>query len=82
MKRIFKFFFIALIVLLTLAIIAAATGIWHARTKLPQRSGTLLLQRLQATGSVDYDEHGVTYLPAGSGADLSRAPVDVHAQDR
>jgi len=82
MKRVFKFFFIALIVLLTVAIIATATGIWHARTKLPQRSGTLMLKQLKAAVTVAYDERGVPHIRAENEADLYRALGYVHAQDR
>ena len=82
MTRVFKFFFIALIVLLTVAVIGVAGGIWHARTKLPQRSGTLLLQKLQAPVTVAYDERGVPHLRAENEADLYRALGYVHAQDR
>ena len=82
MKRLFKFVFIALIVLLTAAVIAAGTGIWHARTKLPQRSGTLLLSQLKAPVTVAYDERGVPHIRAENEADLYRALGYVHAQDR
>jgi penicillin amidase len=82
MKRVFKFIFIALIVLLTVALIAVATGIWHARTKLPQRAGSVMLQRLVAPVSVAYDERGVPHIRAEGEADLYRALGYVHAQDR
>jgi len=82
MKRVFKVFFVALIVLLTLLAIAAAVGIWHARGKLPQRSGTLPLAQLQAPVSVAWDERGVPHLKAQNEIDLYRALGFVHAQDR
>jgi penicillin G amidase len=82
MKRVFKFFVVTLIVLLTVALITAATGIWHARTKLPQRSGTLLLKQLKAPVNVAYDERGVPHIRAENEADLYRALGYVHAQDR
>lgn len=82
MKRIFKFVYIALAVLLTAALIAAATGYWHARTKLPQRSGTLLLGQLKAPVTVAYDERGVPHIRAEHETDLYRALGYVHAQDR
>jgi penicillin amidase len=82
MKRVVKFIFIALTVLLTLLLIAIAAGIWHARTKLPQRSGTLLMQNLTAPVTVAYDERGVPHIRAGNEPDLYRALGYVHAQDR
>ena len=82
MKRFSRFVFIALIVLLTAAAIATATGFWHARTKLPQRSGTLLLRLLKAPVTVAYDERGVPHIRAENETDLYRALGYVHAQDR
>lgn len=83
MKRTLKFLLITLTVLLTVAVIAAAAAFtWHARSKLPQRSGTLNLQQLQAPVSVAYDERGVPHIRAQHEADLYRALGYVHAQDR
>jgi len=82
MNRLFKVLFITLTVLLTALAIAAAVGVWHARSKLPQRSGTLALSRLSAPVSVAWDERGVPHLKAQSEADLYRALGFVHAQDR
>jgi penicillin G amidase len=83
MKRLLKFSFITLTVLLTVVAIAAAAAFaWHARSKLPQRSGTLALQHLQSPVSVTYDERGVPHIRAQHEADLYRALGYVHAQDR
>jgi len=83
MKRVLKFSFISLTVLLTVVVIAAAVAFtWHARSKLPQRSGTLALQNLKAPVSVAYDERGVPHIRAQHEADLYRALGFVHAQDR
>lgn len=83
MKRVLKFSLVLLTVLLTVALIAgAAAFFWHARSKLPQRSGTLSLQQLQAPVSVAYDARGVPHLRAQNETDLYRALGYVHAQDR
>ena len=82
MKRVFKFLFVVLTVLLTLAAIAAAALTWHARGKLPQRSGTVILNHLQSPVQVAYDERGVPHIRADNEADLYRALGYVHAQDR
>jgi penicillin amidase len=83
MKRVLKIVFIVLIVLLTIAVIAAAaTFTWHARSKLPQRSGTLMLSQLKAPVSVAFDERGVPHIRAENETDLYRALGYVQAQDR
>ena len=82
MKRLFKVLFILLMVLLTVLAIALAAGAWHARTKLPQRSGSLALTGLQAPVQVNWDERGVPHLQAQNEADLYRALGFLHAQDR
>lgn len=82
MKRLFKVLFVLLMVLLTALAIAVAAGVWHARSKLPQRSGTLALHGLQAPVQVNWDERGVPHLQAQNEADLYRALGFLHAQDR
>lgn len=82
MKRLFKILFILLMVLLTAAVIAAAAGVWHARSKLPQRSGSLALNGLQAPVQVDWDARGVPHIQAQNETDLYRALGFLHAQDR
>jgi penicillin amidase len=82
MKRLFKVLFVLLMVLLTVAAIALAAGVWHARSKLPQRSGSLALEGLRAPVQVNWDERGVPHLQAQSEADLYRALGFLHAQDR
>ncbi len=82
MKRIVKALFILLALLLTAAAIATAAGLWHARGKLPQRSGTLTLRELQAPVQVSWDERGVPHLQAQNQTDLYRALGFLHAQDR
>ena len=83
MKRVFKFLLISLIVLVTVALIAGTAAFtWHARSKLPQRGGTLKLQQLQSSVTVAYDERGVPHIRAQHEADLYRALGYVHAQDR
>jgi penicillin G amidase len=82
MKRLFKVLFVLLMVLLTVAAIAVAAGIWHARSKLPQRSGSLAMEGLQAPVQVSWDERGVPHLQAQNEADLYRALGFLHAQDR
>ena len=82
MKRLFKVLFVLLMVLLTALAIAVAAGVWHARSKLPQRSGNLALHGLQAPVQVNWDERGVPHLQAQNEADLYRALGFLHAQDR
>lgn len=82
MKRLFKILFILLMVLLTAAAIAVAAGVWHARSKLPQRSGSLALNGLQAPVQVDWDARGVPHIQAQNETDLYRALGFLHAQDR
>lgn len=82
MKRLFKVLFVLLMVLLTALALAVAAGVWHARSKLPQRSGSLALHGLQAPVQVHWDERGVPHLQAQNEADLYRALGFVHAQDR
>ncbi|KRI01194.1 penicillin acylase family protein [Curvibacter sp. PAE-UM] len=82
MKRTFKVLFILLIVLITALAIAIAAGVWHARSKLPQRSGTLTLSQLKAPVLVNWDERGVPHLQAQNEIDLYRALGFLHAQDR
>jgi len=82
MKRLFKVLFVLLMVLLTALAIAVAAGVWHARSKLPQRSGTLSLHGLQAPVQVNWDERGVPHIQAQNEADLYRALGFLHAQDR
>jgi penicillin amidase len=82
MKRTFKVLSILLILLLTALAIALAAGFWHARSKLPQRSGALPLNDLQAPVLVQWDERGVPHLQAQNQTDLYRALGFLHAQDR
>jgi penicillin amidase len=82
MKRLFKVLFVLLMVLLTALAIAVAAGVWHARSKLPQRSGNLALHGLQAPVQVNWDERGVPHIQAQNEADLYRALGFLHAQDR
>ena len=70
------------LVLLVLALAAGATAAWYIHLRLPQRSGSLSLTRLQAPVSVRYDERGVPHIAAQNEADLYRALGYVHAQDR
>ena len=78
MKRTFRVLF----VLLTALAVAVGAGLWHARSKLPQRSGTLQLHALQAPVQVNWDERGVPHLQARNQTDLYRALGFLHAQDR
>lgn len=78
MKRTFKILFVLLLALA----VAVALGLGHARGKLPQRSGTLRLQGLQAPVQVNWDERGVPHLQAQNQTDLYRALGFLHAQDR
>ena len=82
MKRLFKVLFVLMIVLLTVLAIAVAAGVWHARSKLPQRSGTIELSQLKAPVQVSWDERGVPHLQAQNEIDLYRALGFLHAQDR
>ncbi|MDP3699941.1 MAG: penicillin acylase family protein [Hylemonella sp.] len=82
MKRTFKVFFVLFIVLLTMLAIAVAAGVWYARDKLPQRSGTLVLSQLKTPVQVSWDERGVPHLQAQNETDLYRALGFLHAQDR
>ncbi len=82
MKRLFKVLFVLMIVSLTVLAIAVAAGVWHARSKLPQRSGTIELRQLKAPVQVSWDERGVPHLQAQNETDLYRALGFLHAQDR
>lgn len=68
--------------LLVLLLLAAGGLTWHVRAKLPQRSGQLALDGLQAPVQVAFDERGVPHITAANEADLYRALGYVHAQDR
>jgi len=82
MKRLLKPLLILLALVVTAAALALAAGLWHARSKLPQRSGTLVLRGLQAPVQVRWDERGVPHLDAQNELDLYRALGFLHAQDR
>lgn len=82
MKRTFKVLSVLLVITLTGLVIAVGAAVWHARSKLPQRSGTLVLSQLQAPVDVRWDERGVPHLQAQNEADLYRALGYLHAQDR
>lgn len=82
MKRTFKVLSILLVIVLTGLVIAVGVAVWHARTKLPQRSGTLVLSQLQSPVEVRWDERGVPHLQAQNETDLYRALGYLHAQDR
>ncbi|RFO98428.1 penicillin acylase family protein [Rhodoferax lacus] len=68
--------------LLALLLALAAGAAWYVHTKLPVREGTMSLERLSATVTVQYDERGVPHIHADNEADLYRALGYVHAQDR
>ena len=68
--------------LLILLLASAGGGFWYVNTKLPQRSGELLLNGLTAPVSVRYDDRGIPHIKAGNQPDLYRALGFVHAQDR
>src|SRR5450830_1136605 len=70
------------ILLTLLLVVAGAIAGWYIYTKLPQRSGSVPLQKLQAKVSVRYDERGVPHIKAENESDLYRALGYVHAQDR
>lgn len=82
MKRLGKVLLIGLIFVVTALAIAAGAGVWYARSKLPTRSGTLVLKDLQAPVQVRWDERGVPHIQAKNETDLYRALGFVHAQDR
>ena len=82
MKRVFKVLLVLLALVLTIAALAVAFGVWHARGKLPQREGSLPLAALQAPVTVRWDERGVPHIQAQNETDLYRALGFVHAQDR
>lgn len=79
MKRALKWLTLSLLALLTLLVIG---GFWYLHSKQPQRSGQVMLTKLQSAVTVRYDERGVPHIQAGSEADLFRALGYVHAQDR
>ena len=68
--------------LLVLLLLVAGGLTLHVRGKLPQRSGQLALDGLQAPVQVAFDERGVPHISAANEADLYRALGYVHAQDR
>src|SRR5450830_993840 len=70
------------ILLTLLLVVAGSIAGWYIYTKLPQRSGSVPLQKLQAKVSVRYDERGVPHIKAENETDLYRALGYVHAQDR
>ena len=63
-------------------LIATVVAVWYVFTKLPQRSGELVINGLSAPVSVRYDDRGIPHIKAGNEADLYRALGYVHAQDR
>ena len=63
-------------------LLAGAGGFWYVLTKLPERSGKILLSGLSAPVSVRYDERGVPHITAANEPDLYRTLGFVHAQDR
>jgi penicillin amidase len=76
---------IAIVVAATvlLALLAAGLGAgWYVHTKQPVRKGTVALQGLSGSVTVQYDERGVPHIRADNEADLYRALGYVHAQDR
>ena len=68
--------------LLALLLLLAIGLTLHVRGKLPQRSGSLAIDGLQAPVQVAFDERGVPHIQAANEADLYRALGYVHAQDR
>jgi len=63
-------------------LLAGAGGFWYVLTKLPERSGSVVLNGLKAPVSVRYDERGIPHISASNESDLYRALGYVHAQDR
>ncbi|MGA9533997.1 MAG: penicillin acylase family protein [Anaerolineales bacterium] len=71
-----------LLVLLLIAIVLAAVGVWLARRSFPRTQGTLTLPGLQETVDVYRNSDGVPHIYANNEHDLFLAQGYVHAQDR
>jgi penicillin amidase len=71
-----------LIVLLTLAIIAAGLSYWMVTRSFPQLGGTIEITSLQKPVTVYRDDAGIPQIVASSAHDLFEAQGYVHAQDR
>ncbi|UAW99701.1 penicillin acylase family protein [Halopseudomonas nanhaiensis] len=68
--------------LLLIAALIAAAGLWAFRNTQAQRSGELTLSGLTQPVTVYYDAWGVPHINAGNDADAYRALGYLHAQDR
>lgn len=65
-----------------LALVAAGVGVWFVNRSFPQTEGTITLDELSATVTVQRTELGIPTITAGSTDDLFFAQGYVHAQDR
>ena len=82
MKRLGKVLVTVGIVLVILAVILAAVGIWFVRRPWPKVKGNISVQGLSAPVEVIRDEWGVPHIYAENAYDLFFAQGYVHAQDR
>lgn len=65
-----------------LALIAAGVGVWFVNRSFPQTEGTIALDGLSDTVTVQRTDLGIPTITAGSTDDLFFAQGYVHAQDR
>ncbi|MBD3751667.1 MAG: penicillin acylase family protein [Micrococcales bacterium] len=68
--------------LVVLALVAAGVGVWFVNRSFPQAEGTIALDGLSGTVTVQRSELGIPTITAGSTDDLFFAQGYVHAQDR
>ncbi|MGV9303581.1 penicillin acylase family protein [Nonomuraea sp. NPDC003727] len=71
-----------LTVLLALALVLAAVGVWIARQSFPRLEGTIKVAGLTGKVEVYRDEWGIPQIYADTSEDLFMAQGYVHAQDR
>ncbi|GAA2804567.1 hypothetical protein GCM10020219_090280 [Nonomuraea dietziae] len=69
-------------VLLALALVLAAVGVWIARQSFPQLDGVIKLAGLSSKVEVHRDRWGIPQIYADTSEDLFMAQGYVHAQDR
>ncbi|MCG6858708.1 MAG: penicillin acylase family protein [Salaquimonas sp.] len=82
MRRLFKWFVRALIVVVIAVVAVAGVGLAAFYRTLPAASGKTTLAGLNAQVRVVRDSHGIPHIEAKSRADAFRALGYVHAQDR
>lgn len=82
MKRLGKLLLVLSTIVLVLAVIVAAAGVWFVRRPWPKINGDIAVEGLSATVEIIRDEWGVPHIYAQNEHDLFFAQGYVHAQDR